>query len=312
MPRPLTNRWFRIWAPDMFGPDPDGFNEKTDLEPQERLCWHVLLAMCAMSSLQPAICKSPLIGFTDVEFAKTIGVYSNVWKDCKQKLILAGKIDVDSQNVIVIRNWDRNAAKYFRGRDHDRDALLRGLTVDEELQFRGIEKERAVLFAKVIKHLNYAAGRNFKLSCKPSFRHVSARFNEGYRWEDFKHVIEVKCQQWVGNPKMEGFLRPETLFNSEKFPAYRQEHMIVRKAAIGGTGSMTVFPEERAKYEAEAKIEYERKKTEVMAGLGVTTDEGWYNLILKGEAPMFEEFLKIFLKKKRESGEWTLETEEPK
>ena len=111
---------------------------------------------------------------------------------------------------------------------------------------------------------------------------------------------------------MEGFLRPETLFNSEKFPAYRQEHMIVRKAAIGGTGSMTVFPEERAKYEAEAKIEYERKKTEVMAGLGVTTDEGWYNLILKGEAPIFEEFLKIFLKKKRESGEWTLETEEPK
>ena len=312
MPRPLLNRWFRIWAMDMFGPDPDGFNARKDLEPQERLCWYMLMGMCASSTLQPAISKSPLIGYTDAEIASIMGVYSNVWKECKQKLILAGKIDVDSWNVIIIRDWSRRSAKGFRGREHSQDALLRGLTVDEELRLRGIEKEKAVLFAKVIKHLNDTAGRDFKLSCKPSFGHVSARFDEGYRWEDFKHVIEVKCQQWLGNEKMEGFLRPGTLFNSEKFPDYRQERIIVRKGAVGGTGSMTVFPEERAKYEAEAKAEYERKKTEVMANLGVTTDDGWYDLILKGKAPMFEEFLKMFLKKKRESGEWSLEKEEKK
>jgi len=312
MPRPLTNKWFRIWAMDMFGPDPDGFNARKDLEPQERLCWYMLQGMCAMSSLQPAICKSPLVGYADVEIASTMGVYSNVWKDCKQKLILAGKIDVDSQNVIVIRDWSRRSAKGFRGHEHSQDALLRGLTVDEELRLRGVEREKAELFAKVIKHLNYAANRDFKLSCKPSFHHVSARFDEGYRWEDFKHVIEVKCQQWLGNEKLEGFLRPQTLFNSEKFPAYRQEHMIVRKSPIGGVGSLSVFPEERAKYEAEAKVEYERKKTEVMAALGVTTEDGWYNLILKGAAPMYEEFLKIFLKKKRESGEWSMESDKPK
>ena len=312
MPSPLMNRWFRIWAMDMFGPDPDGFNARKDLEPQEGLCWYMLQGMCAMSSLQPAICKSPLVGYTDAEFASTIGVYSNVWKDCKQKLILAGKIDVDSQNVIIIRDWTRRSAKGFRGHEHSQDARLRGLTVDEELRLRGIEKEKAVLFAKVIKHLNDTAGRDFKLSCKASFGRVSARFDEGYRWEDFKHVIEVKCQQWIGNPKMEGFLRPETLFGGEKFQAYRQEHVIVRARPIGGTGSLTVFPDERAKYEPEAKVEYERKKTEVMAKLGVTTDEGWYDLILKGKAPMFEEFLKMFLKKKRESGEWSLEPEEKK
>lgn len=262
-----------------------------------------------MSSLQPAVCKSPLIGFTDADIAKTMAVYLNVWKTCKQKLILAGKIDVDSQNVIVIRDWTRHGAKGFRSHEHSQDALIRGLTVDEELKLRGIEKEKAVLFAKVMKHLNDTAGRDFKLSCKPSFGHVSARFDEGYRWEDFKHVIEVKCQQWLGNPKLEGFLRPQTLFNSEKFPAYRQEHIIARKGAIGGAGSLTVFPEERAKYEAEAKVEYERTKTEIMAKAGVTTEGEWYNLILKGDAPMYEEFFKVFLKRKRESGEWSLDTE---
>ena len=312
MGRPLTNKWFRIWAKDMFGPDPDGFNARVNLEPQERLCWYALMGMCAMSSLQPAICKSPLVGYTDAEFAETIGVCNTVWKGCKQKLILAGKIDVDSQNVVIIRDWSRRSAKGFRGYEHNQDALLRGLTVDEELRLRGIEKEKAVLFAKVMKYLNDTAGRNFKLSCKRSLGHVSARFDEGYRWEDFKHVIEVKCQQWVGNPKMEPYLRPETLFAEKYFDGYRQERLIVRKGPVGGTGSLTVFPDERAKYEPEAKAEYEKRKLELMAKLGVTTNDGWYDLILKGKAPMFEEFFKLFLKKKRESGEWSLEPKESK
>ena len=311
MARPLINRWFRIWAKDMFAPDPDGFNARVDLEPQERLCWYVLMGMCAMSSLQPAVCKSPLIGFTDAEFASTIGVYLNVWKSCKQKLILAGKIDADCQNVIIIRDWARRSARGFRGREHSQDARLRGLTVDEELRLRGIEKEKAVLFAQVIKHLNDTAGTKFKLSCKASFSHVSARFDDGYRWEDFKHVIEVKCQKWIGNQKMEPYLRPETLFAAKYFDGYRQERMIVQQGAIGGAGSLSVFPEERAKYEAEAKVEYALRKAECMAAHGAKTEEDWYNLILKEKAPTFENFLKIFLKKKRESGEWSLEPEKP-
>lgn len=302
MPRPLTNMWFRMWAPDMFCPDPDGFNEREDLEPQERLCWHVLMGMCAMSSLRPAICKSPLVGYTDKEFAETMAVHPFVWKDCKQKLILAGKVDVDSQNVVILRNWDRHSPRYFHGRDRGQDKFIRGLTADEELKLRGIEKEKAVLFAKVMKHLNDTAGRDFKLSCKASFGHVSARFDEGYRWEDFKHVIEVKCQQWLGDEKLEGYLRPETLFNSEKFAAYRQERMIIRRGSVGGTGNMTVFPEERAKYEPEAKVEYEKRMAEKMI------EHGWktHSEIDYFKVPLFEEFFKMFLKKKRESGEWSL------
>jgi uncharacterized phage protein (TIGR02220 family) len=305
MPRPLTNRYFRIWSPDMFGPDPDGFDMRKDLEPQERWCWDALRAMCAMSSLQPAVCKSPLLGYTDNDFAETIAVQPFVWKGCKQKLILAGKIDVDSQNVIVIRNWDRYAAKYFRGHAY-KDGLLRGLTADEELRLRGIEKEKHVLFAKVIKHLNETAGRHHKTSCARSFSRVSARFDEGYRWEDFKHVIEVKAQQWVGNPKMEPCLRPETLFAEEKFDAYRQEHLVVRKGPIGGSGSLTIIPEERAKYEEEAKAEYALRKVESMERAGAKTEEDWDYMLFKEQAPTFEDFFKIFLKKKRESGEWSL------
>jgi len=303
MPRPLTNRWFRLWSPDLFGPDPDGFDERKDLEPQERLCWHLLMAMCAMSSLQPAVCRSPLIGYTDGEIAETMAVYPNVWKTCKQKLILAGKIDVDSQNVIVVRDWTRHGARGFRGHTNSDDASLRALSIEEELRLRGIDKEKAVLYSEVIKHLNEASGRNFKLSCKVSFSHVSARFDDGYRLEDFKHVIDVKCQQWVGNPKMEPYLRPETLFAAKYFDAYRQERLIVRKGPIGGTGSMTIFPEDRTKYEAEFKVEYEKKMAEKMIEYGWKTaaDIDYFKV------PTFQEFFKMRLKEKKDSGEWSLE-----
>ena len=307
MPRPRTNRWFRLWATESFGPDPDGFDMRKDLEPQERWCWIALRSMCAMSSIHSAVCKSPLIGYTDAEIAETMAVQPFVWKGCKQKLILAGKVDVDSQNVVVIRNWDRNAAKYIHGHVY-KDGQLRGITADEELRLRGIEKEKSVLFSRVIRHLNETAGKGFKLSCEHSLRNVSARFDEGYRLEDFKHVIEVKCQQWLGNEKMEGYLRPETLFSGKHFDGYRQERLIVRKGPIGGTGSMTIFPQDRAKYDVEFKAKYEKRMAEKMIEFGwkTTADIDYFKV------PTYMEFFKMRLKEKRDAGEWSLRPDEPK
>ena len=37
--------------------------------------------------------------------------------------------------------------------------------------------------------------------------------------DDFKTVIDKKCAEWLGNPKMEQYLRPETLFGT-KFESY--------------------------------------------------------------------------------------------
>ena len=45
---------------------------------------------------------------------------------------------------------------------------------------------------------------------------------EGYTVEDFKRAIDNKSQQWLGTDK-EMYLRPTTLFNSEKFEGYANE-----------------------------------------------------------------------------------------
>jgi uncharacterized phage protein (TIGR02220 family) len=54
-------------------------------------------------------------------------------------------------------------------------------------------------------------------------RILKARWNEGYRIEDFKAVTDVKAAQWLTDPKMVRYLRPLTLFAASKFDSYLNE-----------------------------------------------------------------------------------------
>lgn len=74
----------------------------------------------------------------------------------------------------------------------------------------------------VLDYLNKKTGKAYRYS-DTSLRHIKARLNEGYSLEDCKHVIEVKCSQWL-HSDMEKYLRPETLFGS-KFDTYLNEQV---------------------------------------------------------------------------------------
>ena len=76
---------------------------------------------------------------------------------------------------------------------------------------------------KVIDYLNEKASRRIRVGY-PIRKLIGARFNEGYNLEDFKHVIDVKCSQWLGT-EFEKYLRPSTLFNATKFTEYHSEKL---------------------------------------------------------------------------------------
>lgn len=77
-------------------------------------------------------------------------------------------------------------------------------------------------FKEVIEYLNNRSGKNYKYTTKATQRHIKARFEEGFTLEDFKRVIDWKTSEWLGNEKMERYLRPETLFGT-KFESYLNE-----------------------------------------------------------------------------------------
>ena len=75
---------------------------------------------------------------------------------------------------------------------------------------------------EITKYLNEMCGTSYKASSKKTRELIKARLNEGFTVDDFKTVIYKKAKQWMNDPKMCKFLRPETLF-SNKFEGYLNE-----------------------------------------------------------------------------------------
>lgn len=72
---------------------------------------------------------------------------------------------------------------------------------------------------EVVNHLNQRAGTRYKPTTATTRKLVKARLKEGFTVEDMKLVIDKKCADWLNNPEMVKFLRPETLFGN-KFEGY--------------------------------------------------------------------------------------------
>ncbi|MEC1428930.1 conserved phage C-terminal domain-containing protein [Bacillus sonorensis] len=71
----------------------------------------------------------------------------------------------------------------------------------------------------IIDLLNKVAGTRYRYTTEKTKKDIKARWNEGFRFEDFKHVILVKTEEWLNDPAMNKFLRPQTLFGT-KFESY--------------------------------------------------------------------------------------------
>lgn len=72
---------------------------------------------------------------------------------------------------------------------------------------------------EVIDHLNQRAGTHYKATTANTRKLIKARLKEGFTVDEIKLVIDKKCADWINNPAMVEYLRPETLFGN-KFESY--------------------------------------------------------------------------------------------
>jgi len=134
---------------------------------------------------------------------------------------------------------------------------------DIRIEKNRIEKNKTTslllseITASVVSYLNEKTGKKFSPNSTDTIKHISARIAEGRTLDDFKHVIDIKVEQWKGKtwkdarPGREGetvngdnLLRPSTLFRPGNFENYLNETIPGKK----------VTPEEfKAANEAELK-----------------------------------------------------------
>jgi len=84
-------------------------------------------------------------------------------------------------------------------------------------------KETMSSIKEIISFLNEKSGKNFSCKTKATIAHIKARLAEGRTIEEFKKVITIKCEKWMPDPKMNDYIRPETLFGT-KFESYLNEY----------------------------------------------------------------------------------------
>ncbi|MFD2254371.1 conserved phage C-terminal domain-containing protein [Lactococcus formosensis subsp. bovis] len=84
------------------------------------------------------------------------------------------------------------------------------------------KSDKIIPYSEILKYLNEKTSRNFR-NVDAHRKFIKARWNEGYKLEDFKIVIDNMVTNWSGKVfngvPAENYLQPKTLF-SNKFDSY--------------------------------------------------------------------------------------------
>lgn len=82
--------------------------------------------------------------------------------------------------------------------------------------------EKPNFASEIIDYLNQKTGTHYRTNVKKTCDLIQARMNEGFTVDDFKKVIDNKCDDWLKDERMSAYLRPVTLFGT-KFESYLNE-----------------------------------------------------------------------------------------
>lgn len=140
--------------------------------------------------------------------------------------------NVSGMYTSCIQNGDTGKVRLEKGKSIDRDKYICEVPAEPE-HSQALQSNEGVTEVKlvdeieetakqVLSYLNQQAGRNFR-AVQGTLKNIKARLKEGYTLDDFQKVVDCKVYQWRNDAKMSEYLRPATLFNSEKFHGYLEE-----------------------------------------------------------------------------------------
>lgn len=95
---------------------------------------------------------------------------------------------------------------------------------------------------QVIDLLNSMTGSKYKASTKSHASNISGRLNDGHSVDDMMAVVRFKVGEWLHDPKMAQYLRPETLFQAGKFNGY----LTAAKATQGPLAGLSAISRKNA------------------------------------------------------------------
>ena len=220
------------------------------------LMWVFLMCLAGETNDEGMIYFMPEIPYTDEMFATIFRRPLNTVRLALQTFEQFGMVEIVN-NTVTIPNWGRHQSldAYEKRKERDRlyqaerRAAQRALAekssdkspdkssdvapLEEDID-KDIDKDKEV-YVSIVSYLNEKAGTAYKSTTAKTKTAIKARLAEGFSVDDFKTVIDKKCAEWLGDPKMERYLRPETLFGT-KFEGYLNAKVSKQQTKYGANG----------------------------------------------------------------------------
>lgn len=114
-------------------------------------------------------------------------------------------------------------------REKNKDPMSKPAVIDDRVK-------------QVIDLLNSMTGSKYKASTRSHASNISGRLNDGHGVDDLMAVVRFKVGEWLHDPKMAQYLRPETLFQAGKFNGY----LTAAKATQGPLAGLSAISRKNA------------------------------------------------------------------
>lgn len=203
--------------------------------------WFKLLCLAGKQN-NGGVFQMGQIPYTDEMFAAIFRRPINTVRLALNTFERFGMIEI-IKDTVTIPNWGKHQSldAYEKKKERDREriarkraeqkALIAGspdMSPDKSPDVASLEEDKEKdkdkdidkeIYISIVSYLNQRAGTNYRHSSSKTKTCIHARLSEGFTLDDFKTVIDKKCEEWMGDEKMEKYLRPETLFGT-KFESY--------------------------------------------------------------------------------------------
>lgn len=135
-------------------------------------------------------------------------------------LEIANSIKEDNVSIQYPYSIHSLCKQEIRDKENDKDKEKdKEKDKDNDQQPENVAEAPVIPFEEIIHYLNHKANTSYRNNTKKTQSLILARLKDGFTTEDFKSVIDVKCEEWLHDKQMNKFLRPETLFGT-KFESY--------------------------------------------------------------------------------------------
>ena len=154
---------------------------------------------------------------------KELGFLETKLKKANGSPTLHYKLDMDALSESIVKKLkNRNQTNLRNDTEVSQESLTVDDTVNDNSRKDSPAKAERIPYKEIIDYLNEQTGRRYSHKANKNQDLIKARWNEGFRLDDFIQVVDNKVNDWLRDEKMNQYLRPATLF-SNKFDGYLNE-----------------------------------------------------------------------------------------